>query len=134
MKFMGYVRTVCELCNGKRFNDEVLKVKYKEKTISDVLDLSVEEAIEFFKEYPQIIKTLRILSDLGTGYLKLGQTSSSLSGGEAQRIKLATYLSKAKRGGNILFEEPSSGLHSLDVKNLSAYSDQISVKVIQYLP
>jgi len=118
MKFMGSVRIVCELCNGKRFNDEVLKVKYKDKTISDVLDLSVEEAIEFFKEYPQIIKTLRILSDLGTGYLKLGQTSSSLSGGEAQRIKLATHLSKAKRGGNILFEEPATGLHSLDVKKL----------------
>lgn len=118
MKFMGSVQITCDRCNGLRFNDEVLKIKFRNRSISDVLELSVDEALEFFKEYGAIAKTLNILADLGTGYLKLGQSSSSLSGGEAQRIKLATHLSRTQGASRILFEDPTTGLHPEDVKKL----------------
>jgi len=118
MKYFGEVEILCDLCHGKRFNDEVLKVKYKDHTISDILSMQISNALVFFNDVPAIRKTLQIMTDLGLGYLNLGQTTSSLSGGEAQRIKLATHLSSAKSNSIIILEEPASGLHPDDVRKL----------------
>ena len=119
MHFLPDVYVPCEVCKGKRYNKETLQVKYKGKSIADVLDLTVEEALEFFKNIPKIKNKIQTLYDVGLGYIKLGQSSTTLSGGEAQRIKLATELSRKSTGKTIyILDEPSTGLHIADVHKL----------------
>jgi excinuclease ABC subunit A len=122
MQFLADVHLVCESCGGKRFKEEVLEVHYREKNIYEVLELSVDEAMEFFKDKPEIVKRIKPLQDVGLGYVKLGQSSNTLSGGEAQRVKLASFLGKGKGQGNILFifDEPTTGLHFHDIRKLLA--------------
>ena len=116
----------CEECKGARYNKETLEIKYKEKSISDVLNMSVEEAMEHFKNIPQISNKLKTLYDVGLGYIKLGQSSTTLSGGEAQRIKLTRELSKRATGKTIyLLDEPTTGLHFHDVKKLIDVLDSV---------
>ena len=121
MHFLPDVYVPCEVCKGARYNRETLEVHYKGKNIQEVLDMTVEEALEFFESIPSIRNVLEVLSDVGLGYIRLGQPSTTLSGGEAQRVKLATYLSK-RQTGNTLFilDEPTTGLHTDDVKRLVA--------------
>jgi excinuclease ABC subunit A len=119
MHFMGNVEVVCEKCDGLRFDNETLEVTYNSKNINEVLDLFISEAREFFRDQPRILRFLTTLDDLGLGYLKLGQRSSTLSGGEAQRIKLATELAKPGSGHTLyILDEPTTGLHQADVRNL----------------
>jgi len=141
MQFMADLNLECENCKGKRFKKEILEVKYKEKDISEILDLTVEEAIEFFDDKAGIVNKIKPLFDVGLGYVKLGQSSSSLSGGEAQRVKLASFLGK---GGNIkkdhvmfIFDEPTTGLHFHDIKKLldalnALVNDGNSVLIIEH--
>jgi excinuclease ABC subunit A len=129
MQFLADVHLTCEVCNGKRFKEEVLEVQFLEKNVYDVLELSVDEAIEFFssasatnnsREAVAVVKAIKPLSEVGLGYIKLGQSSTTLSGGEAQRVKLASFLGKGKASGNVLFifDEPTTGLHFHDIKKL----------------
>jgi excinuclease ABC subunit A len=120
MQFLADVHLTCEVCGGKRFKEEVLEVRYRDKSIYDVLDLSVDEAIEFFWQEKNLVKAIQPLSDVGLGYIKLGQSSDTLSGGEAQRVKLASFLGKSKGNGKILFifDEPTTGLHFPDIMKL----------------
>jgi excinuclease ABC subunit A len=122
MQFLADVHLTCEVCHGKRFKDEVLEVMYRDKSIYDVLEMSVDEALQFFKEEKDIIAKLSPLADVGLGYIKLGQSSDTLSGGEAQRVKLASFLGKGKAQGHILFifDEPTTGLHFYDINKLLA--------------
>jgi excinuclease ABC subunit A len=122
MQFLADVHLVCEVCNGKRFKEEVLEVQYKNKNIFDVLDMSVDDAIAFFADEKNICKAIKPLSDVGLGYIKLGQSSDTLSGGEAQRVKLAYFLGKGKGSNKLLFifDEPTTGLHFNDIKKLLA--------------
>ncbi len=120
MQFLADVHLTCEVCGGKRFKEEVLEVAYKGRNIYDVLNMSVDDAILFFTDEPDVAKKIQPLSDVGLGYVKLGQSSNTLSGGEAQRVKLASFLGKGKSQGNILFifDEPTTGLHFHDIKKL----------------
>lgn len=120
MQFLADVKLVCEDCGGRRFKQDVLEVKYNNMSISDVLDLSIEEAIDFFAEKADIIQKIQPLYDVGLGYIKLGQSSSTLSGGEAQRVKLASFLGKEYKGHSIffIFDEPTTGLHFHDILKL----------------
>lgn len=120
MQFLTDVHLTCEVCGGKRFKEEVLEVHYKEKSIFEVLELSVDEALELFKEEKNIQKAIQPLQDVGLGYIKLGQSSDTLSGGEAQRVKLASFLGQGSKAGHILFifDEPTTGLHFNDIKKL----------------
>ena len=119
MHFLPDIYVPCEVCKGKRYNRETLEVKYKGKTISDVLDLTVEEALKFFENIPKIKSKIQTLYDVGLGYIKLGQPSTTLSGGEAQRVKLATELSKKATGKTLyILDEPTTGLHIADVHKL----------------
>ncbi|WP_105617294.1 excinuclease ABC subunit UvrA [Vallitalea okinawensis] len=120
LQFMPDVEIVCPICKGQRYKKEILDVKYKSKNIYEILDMSVEEAVEFFKDKKNIYHKLNIMNQLGLGYIKLGQSSTTLSGGEAQRIKLASELGKIKRGSNNLYilDEPTTGLHISDIKKL----------------
>lgn len=119
MNFLSDVFVPCEVCHGKRYNRETLEVKYKGKSIYDVLDMTVDEACEFFKNIPQIYNKIKTLEEVGLGYIKLGQSSTTLSGGEAQRVKLATELSKRSTGKTLyILDEPTTGLHSADVERL----------------
>lgn len=120
MQFLADVHLTCESCGGKRFKEEVLEVKYNGKSIHDVLEMSVDEALEFFKEEKAIRVAIQPLHDVGLGYVKLGQSSDTLSGGEAQRVKLASFLGKGKGIGHVLFifDEPTTGLHFHDIKKL----------------
>ncbi|BDQ12172.1 excinuclease ABC subunit UvrA [Sediminibacterium sp. TEGAF015] len=120
MQFLADVHLTCESCGGKRFKEEVLEVKYQQASIHDVLEMSVDEAFEFFKEEKQIQKAIKTLQDVGLGYIKLGQSSNTLSGGEAQRVKLASFLGKGKGIGHVLFifDEPTTGLHFHDIQKL----------------
>ena len=120
MQFLADVHLTCEVCGGKRFKDEVLDVKYNDKNIFDVLEMSVDEAIDFFRAEKDLVKKLMPLSDVGLGYVKLGQSSDTLSGGEAQRVKLASFLGRGNGQGNILFifDEPTTGLHFHDINKL----------------
>ena len=120
MQFLADVHLTCEVCNGRRFKEEVLEVTYKEKNIYDILELSVDEALGFFKDEKDILNKITPLSNVGLGYVKLGQSSDTLSGGEAQRVKLASFLGKGKGQGHILFifDEPTTGLHFHDIKKL----------------
>ena len=129
MNFLSDVYVKCDVCKGKRYNRETLEVKYKGKSIADVLDMSVSEALEFFDSIPSIKNKLQTLNDVGLDYMKLGQSATTLSGGEAQRIKLASELNKRSTGKTLyLLDEPSVGLHWADldklVKILHALADQ----------
>ena len=119
MHFLPDVYVPCEVCGGKRYNRETLEVKYKGKTIYDILDMTIEDAVEFFKNVPSVLRKIQTLQDVGLGYVKLGQPSTELSGGEAQRIKLATELSRKSTGKTIyILDEPTTGLHFADVHKL----------------
>jgi excinuclease ABC subunit A len=119
MHFLPNVYVTCESCNGRRYNRETLQITYKNKSIADVLNLTIREAMEFFQSVPALKAKLQTLSDVGLGYLRLGQSATTLSGGEAQRIKLATELSKRSSGKTLyILDEPSTGLHFDDIKNL----------------
>ena len=119
MHFMPDVFVPCEVCGGQRYNRETLEVRFKGKTIADVLDMTVNQAVEFFEAQPTILKKIRTIQDVGLGYIKLGQSSTSLSGGESQRVKLATELSKTGTGRTVyILDEPTTGLHFEDIKIL----------------
>jgi len=119
MHFLPDVYVPCEVCGGKRYNRETLEVKYKGKSIFDILDMTIEDAVEFFKNVPSVLRKIQTLNDVGLGYVKLGQPSTELSGGEAQRIKLATELSRKSTGKTIyILDEPTTGLHFADVHKL----------------
>lgn len=120
MQFMADIYLECDVCKGKRYKSEILEIKYKGKNISDILGLSVEEGLNFFKEYPKIVSKLKVLDGVGLGYLRLGQSATTLSGGEAQRIKLAFHLSFQNTGEKTLFifDEPTTGLHLHDIAKL----------------
>lgn len=127
MHFLPDVYVPCEVCGGKRYNRETLEVKYKGKSIFDVLDMTVEEAMEFFENVPSIYRKIKTLNDVGLSYIKLGQPSTTLSGGEAQRIKLATELSKRSTGKTIyILDEPTTGLHFADVHKLVEILQQLA--------
>ena len=119
MHFLPDIYVPCEVCKGKRYNRETLEVKYKDKNISDVLEMTAEEALTFFENIPKIARKLKTICDVGLGYVKLGQSATTLSGGEAQRVKLATELSKKATGKTIyILDEPTTGLHAADVHKL----------------
>jgi excinuclease ABC subunit A len=120
MQFLADVHLTCEVCHGRRFKEEILEVTYREKNVFQVLGLSVDEALEFFKDEKDILQKIKPLSDVGLGYVKLGQSSDTLSGGEAQRVKLASFLGKGRAQGHILFifDEPTTGLHFHDIRKL----------------
>jgi excinuclease ABC subunit A len=120
MQFLADVHLTCESCGGKRFKEEVLEVHYHGKSVFDILDMSVDDAIEFFADEKPIRNAIQPLQDVGLGYIKLGQSSDTLSGGEAQRVKLASFLGKGKGIGHVLFifDEPTTGLHFHDIKKL----------------
>lgn len=126
MHFLPDVYVVCDECKGRRYNREALEIKYKNQTISDVLDMTVEQAAEFFDSIPAIARKLQTLVDVGLGYIRLGQPATTFSGGEAQRIKLATELSKRSTGKTMyILDEPTTGLHSADVKRLLGILQQL---------
>ena len=119
MHFLPDIYVPCDVCKGKRYNRETLEIRYKGKSISDVLDMTVEEGLEFFSNIPKIQRKLQTLQEVGLGYIKIGQPSTTLSGGEAQRVKLATELSKRSTGRTIyILDEPTTGLHIADVHML----------------
>ena len=119
MHFLSDVYVPCEVCGGARYNLETLEVKYKGKSIADVLNMTIEEAVEFFKNVPRIANKLQVLQDVGLGYVKLGQSATTLSGGEAQRVKLATELSRRSTGKTLyILDEPTTGLHTADIHRL----------------
>ena len=127
MHFLPDVYVPCEVCGGKRYNRETLEVKYKGKSIYDVLDMTVEEALHFFENVPSIRRKMETLYDVGLSYIRLGQPSTTLSGGEAQRIKLATELSKRSTGKTIyILDEPTTGLHFADVHKLTEILRRLS--------
>ncbi|MEY4282099.1 MAG: excinuclease subunit, partial [Bacteroidota bacterium] len=139
MQFLADVHLPCDSCKGKRFKDEVLEVRYNEKNIYDVLCMSVDEAIDFFKEEKKLVKNLQPLADVGLGYVSLGQSSNTLSGGEAQRIKLASFLGKGAHKEKVLFlfDEPTTGLHFHDIEKLLKSFDALiqqghSIVVIEH--
>ena len=120
---------ICETCKGKRYNRETLEIRYKGKSISDVLDMTVHQAVEFFASHPKILRKIQTLKDVGLGYITLGQHATTLSGGEAQRVKLATELSKRDTGKTFyILDEPSTGLHFQDIMHLLAVLNQLVEK------
>lgn len=126
MNFLPDVSVPCEVCRGKRYNRETLEVRYKGKSIADVLDMTVNQAVEFFDSVPDILQKIKTLQDVGLGYIKLGQPSTTLSGGESQRVKLATELSKRDTGKTIyILDEPTTGLHFEDIRILLAVLDKL---------
>ena len=119
MDFLPDVYVHCEKCKGKRYNRETLEVRFKGKSISDILDMTVEQAVEFFENQPRILKKIRTLYNVGLGYITLGQHATTLSGGEAQRVKLASELSKMDTGKTFyILDEPTTGLHFQDIQHL----------------
>ncbi|MBO5285304.1 MAG: excinuclease ABC subunit UvrA [Clostridia bacterium] len=126
MHFLPDIYVPCEVCHGTRYNRETLQVKYKGKNIADVLDMTVDEAVDFFEAIPSIYNKIKTLQDVGLGYIKLGQSSTTLSGGEAQRVKLATELAKRSTGKTLyILDEPTTGLHSYDVEKLCAILNRL---------
>lgn len=138
MQFLADVELTCEDCKGRRFKNSVLEVRYKSKNIAEVLELTVAEALEFFAGRPSLIRKLRILDEIGLGYLRLGQSATSLSGGEAQRIKLASFISQSSARNTLyVFDEPTTGLHFDDIRKLLAAFDKLisagnSILVIEH--
>src|SRR5690606_5328945 len=119
MHFLPDVYVQCQDCGGKRYNPETLNILYRGKNISDVLDMSIEEAVTFFENHPKVARTLHVLNDVGLGYIKLGQPATTLSGGEAQRMKLSRELSKSVKGQTLyVLDEPTTGLHFEDINIL----------------
>lgn len=118
MNFLPDVYVPCEVCHGKRYNRETLEVRFKGKSIADVLDMTINRAVEFFENVPQILNKIKVLQDVGLGYIKLGQSSTTLSGGESQRVKLATELSKEIQARPFILDEPTTGLHFEDIRVL----------------
>jgi len=119
MQFLPDVYITCDVCKGKRYNESTLEIHYKEKNIADILDMTVEDAIMFFKDIPAIYPKLKVLNDVGLGYIKLGQSATTLSGGEAQRIKLATELARKSTAKTLyILDEPTTGLHFEDINKL----------------
>jgi excinuclease ABC subunit A len=121
MQFMADLHLTCESCGGKRFKQEILEVKYQDKDIAEILDLTVDDSLAFFHSDPKLIEKLLPLQEVGLGYVRLGQSSDTLSGGEAQRVKLASFLGKghAHKGSTLfIFDEPTTGLHFHDIKKL----------------
>ena len=119
MNFLPDVMVPCEVCHGKGYNRETLEVRYKGKSIADVLDMTVNQAVEFFENVPDILRKIKTIQDVGLGYIKLGQPSTTLSGGECQRMKLATELSKRDTGKTMfILDEPTTGLHFEDIRIL----------------
>ena len=127
MHFLPDVYVPCDVCKGKRYNRETLEVRYKGKNIHEVLDMTVEEACAFFTNLPKLKSKLDTLNEVGLGYIKLGQSSTTLSGGEAQRVKLATELSKRSTGSTVyVLDEPTTGLHMADVHKLIQIIDKLA--------
>lgn len=119
MNFLPDVMVPCEVCHGKRYNRETLEVRFKGKSIADVLDMTINQAVEFFENVPQILSKIKTMQDVGLGYIKLGQSSTTLSGGESQRVKLATELAKKDTGKTLyILDEPTTGLHFEDIRIL----------------
>ena len=119
MHFLPDVYITCQSCKGSRYNPETLQVTYKGKNIADVLDMRIEDALKFFANFPKIVRLLQTLNDVGMGYMQLGQSSTTLSGGEAQRVKLSAELGKTATGHTLyLLDEPTTGLHFADIHNL----------------
>lgn len=126
MHFLADVYVPCEVCHGSRYNRETLEVQYKGKNIAQVLDMTAEEAVDFFENLPKIRKKAQMLQEVGLGYVKLGQSSTTLSGGEAQRVKLATELARVSTGRTIyILDEPTTGLHAADVHKLIEVLQQL---------
>jgi len=140
MQFLPDVYVPCDVCHGRRYNRETLQVRYKDKNIAEVLDLTIDEAAEFFAAFPAILRKLKTLQDVGLGYIRLGQPAPTLSGGEAQRIKLSRELSKRATGSTLyVLDEPSVGLHAADVDKLVAVLNQLvdagnTVVIIEHHP
>ena len=129
MNFLPDVYVECETCQGKRFNRETLEIRYKGKSIADVLEMTIDEAVPFFEHIPKIYRKLKTIQDVGLGYISLGQQSTTLSGGEAQRIKLATELSKRDTGNTFyILDEPTTGLHFEDVRILMDVLNRLTDK------
>jgi excinuclease ABC subunit A len=129
MNFLPDVYVLCDLCRGRRYNRETLEVFYKGKSIADVLEMTVEEALELFQDLPRIRRKLQTLSDVGLGYIRLGQQATTLSGGEAQRVKLSTELSKVGTGRTLyILDEPTTGLHFEDIRMLLTVLDKLTEK------
>jgi excinuclease ABC subunit A len=126
MHFLPDVYVKCSECNGKKYNDETLSIKYKGKSIYDVLEMNVGEALNFFQNIPNIRHKLELMNDVGLGYIKLGTAATNLSGGEAQRVKLAKFLQKRASSNTLLIlDEPTTGLHTHDIKKLIEVLDRI---------
>jgi excinuclease ABC subunit A len=129
MNFLPDVHVECETCQGKRFNRETLEIRYKGKSISDVLNMTIEESVEYFENIPKINRKLKTIKDVGLGYITLGQQSTTLSGGEAQRIKLASELSKRDTGNTFyILDEPTTGLHFEDIRVLMLVLNKLANK------
>ena len=126
MHFLPDVYVPCEICHGKKYNSESLSIRFKDKNISEVLDMRVDEALEFFINFPKISHKLKTLQEVGLGYIKLGQSATTLSGGEASRVKLAKELQKKPTGKSVfIMDEPTTGLHNYDIENLLAIIKKI---------
>ena len=126
MNFLPDVMVPCEECRGKRYNRETLEVRFKGKSIADVLDMTINQAVEFFENQPDILRRIKTLQDVGLGYIKLGQSSTTLSGGESQRVKLATELAKRDTGRTLfILDEPTTGLHFDDIRVLLEVLDRL---------
>jgi excinuclease ABC subunit A len=129
MNFLPTVHVNCESCNGKRYNKETLEVRFKGKSIADVLDMTINQAMEFFENQPSILHKIKTLQAVGLGYIKLGQSSTTLSGGESQRVKLATELSKRDTGKTLyILDEPTTGLHFEDIRVLMGVLNKLVKK------
>ncbi|MCB0840454.1 MAG: ATP-binding cassette domain-containing protein, partial [Bacteroidetes bacterium] len=130
MQFLPDVKLVCDVCNGKRFKKNVLEVEYKGKNVFDILNMTIHEGLEFFKKVPKLVTKLEVLDRVGLGYLRMGQSTSTLSGGEAQRMKLASFLTQTTqaKGAFYIFDEPTTGLHFEDIKKLLAAMNELVEK------
>ncbi|KAA6323508.1 UvrABC system protein A, partial [termite gut metagenome] len=129
MNFLPDVYVPCEVCHGKRYNRETLEVRFKGKSIADVLDMTIHQTVEFFENVPQILNKIKTIQEVGLGYIKLGQSSTTLSGGESQRVKLAAELSKRDTGKTLyILDEPTTGLHFEDIRVLLGVLDKLTNK------